>query len=329
MKKNPLPFEEPIHQLNEQIEKLKKLSKSGEVGLEDEIKTIENRAEKIKQDIYNNLTAHQIVQIARHPNRPDTTSIVRLIFDKFIPLHGDRMFKDDPSIIGGLAKFQGLKCMVIGHQKGHDTKENIRRNFGMPHPEGYRKALRLMKLAEKFNLPIITFIDTPGAYPGLEAEERGQSEAIAKNLKEMAVLKVPVISFVIGEGGSGGALAIGVSNKVFMLEYSVYSVISPEGCASILFKDNKQADKAAELLKLTAPNIKKLGVIDDIIPEPKGGAHTNWEEISQRIKNKIESELKELKQLSAEELVENRFKKFMSIGFFQEKTEEKISTEKV
>lgn len=329
MKKNPLPFEEPIHQLNEQIEKLKKLSKNGEVGLEDEIKTIEKRAEKIKQDIYNNLTAHQIVQIARHPNRPDTTSIVRLIFDKFIPLHGDRMFKDDPSIIGGLAKFQGLKCMVIGHQKGHDTKENIRRNFGMPHPEGYRKALRLMKLAEKFNLPIITFIDTPGAYPGLEAEERGQSEAIAKNLKEMAVLKVPVISFVIGEGGSGGALAIGVSNKVFMLEYSVYSVISPEGCASILFKDNKQADKAAELLKLTAPNIKKLGVIDDIIPEPKGGAHTNWEEISQNIKNKIESELKELKQLSAEELIENRFKKFMSMGFYQEKKEEKIASEKI
>ena len=282
-----LDFEKPLKDLYEKINQLKDLSNSGSVNLNPEITKIEKRAEKLKKDIYSNLTPHQIVKLARHPNRPDSHSLAQLICDHFLPLHGDRAFKDDPSIIGGLASIRSERIVIIGHQKGHDTKENIYRNFGMPHPEGYRKALRLMLLAEKFSLPIVTLIDSPGAYPGLEAEERGQSEAIARNLKEMARLTVPIISIVIGEGGSGGALAIGVANRLHMLEYAVYSVISPEGCASILFRDANKADIASKNLKITAPDVLELGVADSIISEPPGGAHNNWEHIAASIKKTI------------------------------------------
>ena len=318
MNKKILEFEEPLNQLNEKIEELKNISGDVEVNIEKEIEKIEKRATKLQEDIFSNLTPHQIVQIARHQNRPDALSLINLICDKFIPLHGDRLFKDDPSIIGGIAILKKKRVVFIAHQKGHDTKENIYRNFGMPHPEGYRKALRLMKLAEKFNLPIVTFIDTPGAFPGLDAEERGQSEAIATNLKEMSSLKVPIVSIVIGEGGSGGALAIGVANKLFMLEYSVYSVISPEGCASILFRDAKKSEKASEILKITASDVKKLGIADGIIPEPNGGAHNNWEEVSTNIKKVLIKELSALIQLPVEEIIESRYKKFRNIGQFTE-----------
>tara|TARA_E500000178_G_C16893107_1_gene694467 strand:- start:46 stop:1002 length:957 start_codon:yes stop_codon:yes gene_type:complete len=318
MNKKILEFEEPLNQLNEKIEELKNISGDVEVNIEKEIQKIEKRATKLQEDIFSNLTPHQIVQIARHQNRPDALSLINLICDKFIPLKGDRLFKDDPSIIGGIAILKKKRVVFIAHQKGHDTKENIYRNFGMPHPEGYRKALRLMKLAEKFNLPIVTFIDTPGAFPGLDAEERGQSEAIATNLKEMSSLKVPIVSIVIGEGGSGGALAIGVANKLFMLEYSVYSVISPEGCASILFRDAKKSEKASEILKITASDVKKLGIADGIIPEPNGGAHNNWEEVSTNIKKVLIKELSALIQLPVEEIIESRYKKFRNIGQFTE-----------
>lgn len=318
LKNNPLEFEEPIHELTNKIDELKTINSESSVDIDKEIETIEKRATKLQEDIFSNLTPHQIVQIARHQNRPDSTSLIRLIVDKFIPLYGDRLFKDDPSIVGGLAMMKRKKFVFIGHQKGHDTKEKIRTNFGMPHPEGYRKALRLMKLAEKFNLPIVTFIDTPGAYPGLEAEERGQSEAIARNLKEMSSLSVPIVSIVIGEGGSGGALAIGVANKLYMLEYSIYSVISPEGCASILFRDVKKSEEASKILKITAVDVKKLGICDGIISEPNGGAHHNWEEVATNIKKILNKEINNLQKLSVEDLVNQRYEKFRSIGNFKE-----------
>ena len=311
-----MEFEKPIEELYEKIEQLKSLSKDGNIDIESEIKKIESRALKMKKDIYADLTAHQIVQIARHPNRPDTVSLARLICDKFIPLQGDRLYRDDPSIVGGMGSIGKQSVMLIGHQKGHDTKENIYRNFGMPHPEGYRKALRLMKLAEKFSIPIITFIDTPGAFPGIEAEERGQAEAIARNLKEMVQLTVPIVTFVIGEGGSGGALAIGVSDRVFMMEYSVYSVISPEGCASILFRDAKKAETATQSLKITAPDVIKLGVADGVVPEPLGGAHNNWEESASMMKKTIQSSIKTLKKKTTETLLADRFDKFRNMGSF-------------
>lgn len=319
MNKKILEFEEPLNQLNEKIEELKNLSDNVEVDINAEIQRIEKRATKLQEDIFSNLTPHQIVQIARHQNRPDSLSLINLISDKFIPLHGDRLFRDDPSIVGGIGIIKKKRVVFVAHQKGHDTKENIYRNFGMPHPEGYRKALRLMKLAEKFNLPIVTFIDTPGAFPGLDAEERGQSEAIATNLKEMSTLKVPIVSVVIGEGGSGGALAIGVANKLFMLEYSVYSVISPEGCASILFRDVKKSEKASEILKITALDVKKLGIADGIIPEPNGGAHNNWEEVATNIKKVLIKELNSLLQLDVKKIVDQRYDKFRKIGNFTEK----------
>ena len=309
-----LEFEKPIEDLYKEIEQLKSLSKKGNMELEPEIKKIENRAIKLKKDIFHNLTPHQIVQIARHQNRPDTTSLARLICDQFIPLHGDRLYRDDPSIVGGIGLIKNQRAMFIGHQKGHDTKENIYRNFGMPHPEGYRKALRLMTLAEKFGIPIVTFIDTPGAFPGIEAEERGQAEAIARNLREMVGIKVPIITFIIGEGGSGGALAIGVSDRVNMLQYSVYSVISPEGCASILFRDAKRAEDASNSLKITAPDVIALGCADEIIKEPLGGAHNNWEEASSSIKAMILKQLKETFKLSVDDLLTERYNKFRRIG---------------
>lgn len=311
-----LEFEKPIQDLYAKIRQLKDLSSDGKVDLNGEVEKIELRAEKLKKDIFSNLTPHQVVQIARHPNRPDSTSLIRLIANSFIPLHGDRLFRDDPSIVGGIGKIGKQSIMFIGHQKGHDTKENIYRNFGMPHPEGYRKALRLMKLAEKFGIPVVTFIDTPGAYPGIEAEERGQAEAIARNLKEMAVLNVPIVTFVIGEGGSGGALAIGVSDRVYMLQYAVYSVISPEGCASILFRDAKKAEDATNNLKITADDVIAVGVADGKISEPLGGAHTNWELTAQAIKKKINSELKVLMDTKQEKLLEDRYSKFRKMGTF-------------
>jgi acetyl-CoA carboxylase carboxyl transferase subunit alpha len=312
-----LDFEKPILDLNEKIEQLKELSKEGNIDLTEEIKKIEKRAAKLKTEIYSNLSPIQIIKIARHIDRPDTTSLINLIFENFIELHGDRLYGDDPAIVGGVAMLGKTRVVVMGHQKGHTTKENIHRNFGMPNPEGYRKALRLMNLADKFNMPVITFIDTPGAYPGIEAEERGQAEAIARNLKEMSGLQVPVISFIIGEGGSGGALGLGVANKVYMLEYSIYSVISPEGCASILFRDATKANIAAQNLKITAKDIIGLGVADDAIKEPIGGAHNNWGETAANIKKKIVADISILSRLTGEKLAENRYKKFRQMGKFQ------------
>jgi len=313
-----LDFEKPIIDLHLKIQQLKNLAHAENLNLDDEIQQILNRASLLKKEIYASLSPSQIIQIARHPNRPDTLSLIRLISDSFTQFHGDRLFKDDPSIVGGLASISGTYAMLIGHQKGHDTKENIYRNFGMPHPEGYRKALRLMHMANKFSLPIVTFIDTPGAYPGIEAEERGQAEAIARNLKEMAGLDVPVLTYVIGEGGSGGALAIGVCNQLMMLEYAVYSVISPEGCASILFRDAKLSDRAAKAMKMTAKDICDLGVADGIIPEPPGGAHHDWEWIASSIKENILAHLNVYKTKTPQEVRNERYQKFRKMGSFKE-----------
>ena len=316
--KKSLDFEKPIQELEEKIKKLRELSKNGQKNLNQEIEKIQERTDKLKLNIYENLTPGQIIQIARHPDRPDTLSLIRLIFDHFTQLHGDRLYADDPSLVGGLATINKHKVVVLGHQKGHDTKENIYRNFGMPNPEGYRKALRLMKLAEKFNIPVVSFIDTPGAYPGMEAEERGQAEAIARNLKEMSGLTIPLISFVIGEGGSGGALGIGLSNKLYMLEHSIYSVISPEGCASILYKDTSKAEDAAKNLKITAKDIKELGLIDDIVKEPAGGGHQDWEAVAKAIKAFIMKDLKHYaKEKKSEKIIEERYQKFRLMGRFE------------
>ncbi len=311
-------FEKPLEDLHLKIEQLKQLSEDGKLDLTEEISKIENRALILKKDIYCNVTPSQIVQIARHPNRPDSLSFCQLMLDDYIELHGDRQFRDDPSIVGVIGRLKEFRVMVIGHQKGHSTKENIFRNFGMPNPEGYRKALRLMEMANKFGMPIITLIDTPGAYPGIEAEERGQAEAIARNLREMMGFSVPIISIVIGEGGSGGALGIGVSNKIYMLEYAVYSVISPEGCASILFRDAKHATRAAELLKMTAKDIQSLGIADDIIKEPLGGAQENWEEIASSVKKVILRDIRHYRNHSQEDIQEERYQKFRKMGLFKE-----------
>src|SRR3954471_12315477 len=286
-----LEFERPIVELREKITELKEFTKTADVDLSTEIKKLEARLGKLEQDIYENIKPWDRVQIARHPSRPTTLDYISHLFEGFFECHGDRTFGDDEAIVGGVAKFKGLPVTVIGHQRGKDTKENIRRNFGMPHPEGYRKALRLMKQADKFNRPIICFIDTKGAYPGKAAEERGQSEAIARNLFEMAGLKVPVICIVIGEGGSGGALALGVGNRIYMLENSTYSVISPEGAAAILWKDASLARNAAETMKITAPDLKDLGIIDDIIPEIKGGAQKDVKRQAEEIEKVLKTSL--------------------------------------
>lgn len=309
-----LEFERPIIQLRNKIEEIKEFTKTSELDLSDEINKLEARLEKLEEDIYENLKPWERVQLARFPNRPTTLDYIPYLFEDFFECHGDRTFGDDEAIVGGIAKFKGLPVTVIGHQRGKDTKENIRRNFGMPHPEGYRKALRLMKQAEKFHRPIICFIDTKGAYPGKAAEERGQSEAIAKNLVEMAGLKVPVICIVIGEGGSGGALALGVGNYIHMLENSTYSVISPEGAAAILWRDSTKARLAAESMKITAPDLKQLGIIDEIIPEIRGGAHKDVQLQAEAIGKVLKSSLKELLKLSEEEIIENRYQKFRAIG---------------
>ena len=314
-----LDFEKPIEELNEKIEQLKTISTDSNMEFSDEIKSIEKRAKKVKKEIYDNLTTGQILQISRHPDRPDSLSLFRFIFDDFLECHGDRAFRDDPSIVGGIARLKNHRVVLIGHQKGHDTKENIFRNFGMPHPEGYRKALRLMKMAHTFNMPIITLIDTPGAYPGIEAEERGQAEAIARNLKEMINLEVPIISIVIGEGGSGGAIGIGVANKLFMMEFAIYSVISPEGCSSILFRDASKAGKAAEKLKITSKDIIELKVADGVIKEPLGGAHHNWKLTADNMRKCILKELDDYKEnFSKQEILDERYHKFRQMGQFVE-----------
>lgn len=312
-----MEFEKPIVNLKEKIKELKAFTENSEIDLKDEIKTLEERLAKLEEDIYGNLKPWNRVQMARHPDRPTTLDYVGRLFEDFIEFHGDRLFGEDEAIVSGIAYYKDQPVTIIGHQRGKDTKENIKRNFGMPHPEGYRKALRHMKQAEKFNRPIITFIDTKGAYPGKAAEERGQSEAIAKNLMEMAGLTVPVVCFVIGEGGSGGALGIGVGNRVHMLENSTYSVISPEGAAAILWKDAGEAQRAAESMQITAPDLKKLGVIDEVIPEPKGGAHRDIDAQAVFIDQVLEKSLKELKELSSEDIVEERWQKYKKIGSFQ------------
>lgn len=309
-----LEFERPIVQLKNKIIELREFTKSADVDLSSEIEKLEMRLEKLEKDIYENIKPWDRVQIARHPNRPTTLDYISHLFEGFFECHGDRTFGDDEAIVGGIAKYRGLPVTVIGHQRGKDTKENIRRNFGMPHPEGYRKALRLMKQADKFNRPIICFIDTKGAYPGKAAEERGQSEAIARNLFEMAGLKVPVICIVIGEGGSGGALALGVGNRMYMLENSTYSVISPEGAAAILWKDASHAKQAAESMRITAPDLKELGIIDDIIPELKGGAHKDASKQAKAIDELLKKSLKDLLELSEEELIIDRYNRFRTIG---------------
>ncbi|MDQ6599912.1 acetyl-CoA carboxylase carboxyl transferase subunit alpha [Bacillus salipaludis] len=311
-----LEFERPIIELRKKISEIREFTKTADVDLSSEIEKLETRLEKLEKDIYENIKPWDRVQIARHPNRPTTLDYIAEIFEGFFECHGDRTFSDDEAIVSGIAKFKGLPVTIIGHQRGKDTKENIRRNFGMPHPEGYRKALRLMKQADKFKRPIICFIDTKGAYPGKAAEERGQSEAIAKNLFEMAGLRVPVICIVIGEGGSGGALALGVGNRIYMLENSTYSVISPEGAAAILWKDAALAKKAAETMKITAPDLKELGVIDDIIPEIKGGAHKDVKKQAEEIENMLKTSLQELLKLSEDELIEDRYNRFRTIGEF-------------
>src|SRR5882724_503091 len=311
-----LEFEKPLLELENRIAELR----ASEEPLEarDEIAKLEERLGRQQQRVYSSLTAWQRAQIARHPKRPHTLDLVNLLLEDWVELHGDRVFGDDKAIVGGLATFDGEPVVLIGHQKGRDTRENIARNFGMPHPEGYRKALRLMQLAGKFGKPIITFIDTPGAYPGLGAEERGQAEAIARNLREMAGLRTPVICVVTGEGGSGGALAIGVGNRVLMLECAIYSVISPEGCAAILWGDAAKAPEAAELMRVTAPDLLKLRVIDAIVPEPVGGAHRDWEGAAGNLREALREHLRPLASMSPDDLVTDRYEKFRKIGAFDE-----------
>lgn len=311
-----LDFELPIAELEAKIEALRSASNSdNEINLDDEIERLKKKSEELTKKTFANLDAWQISRMARHPSRPYTLDYIERIFTEFDELAGDRAFADDKAIVGGIARLDGRPVMVIGHQKGRAVKDKVKRNFGMPAPEGYRKALRLMQMAERFNMPIITFIDTPGAYPGVGAEERGQSEAIARNLREMSLLKVPVICTVIGEGGSGGALAIGVGDKINMLQYSTYSVISPEGCASILWKSAEKASTAAEVMGLTAPRLKELNLIDNIVPEPLGGAHRDFDQMAANLKQRILDDLEDLSPLNAENLLDRRYERLMTYGY--------------
>ena len=314
MSQEYLDFELPIAELEAKIEALRSAS-DDKIDLHDEIKRLQKKSDELTKKTFANLDAWQVSRMARHPNRPYTLDYIEHIFTDFQELAGDRAFADDKAIVGGLARLDGRAVMIIGHQKGRTVKDKVTRNFGMPAPEGYRKELRLMQMAERFNLPIITFIDTPGAYPGIGAEERGQSEAIARNLREMSTLKVPVICTVIGEGGSGGALAIGVGDKVNMLQYSTYSVISPEGCASILWKSAEKASTAAEVMGLTATRLKELGLIDNIVPEPLGGAHRNYHEMARNLKQCLVEELNELDTFDKDGLLERRYERLMSYGY--------------
>lgn len=318
MNLNFLDFERPIAELEAKIRELRFVGNDAELNISEEIARLEAKSRALTESIFSSLTAWQIAQLARHPQRPYTLDYVARIFDDFEELHGDRAFADDPAIVGGVARFEGRSVVVIGHQKGRDTKEKIRRNFGMPRPEGYRKALRLMRLAERFKLPVFTFIDTPGAYPGVGAEERGQSEAIARNLYVMAGLRTPIICTVIGEGGSGGALAIGVGDRVLMLEYSTYSVISPEGCASILWKSAEKAPEAAEALGITARTLHKLELIDEIIPEPLGGAHRDPDAMAERLKAVLHRNLATLQDIPMDRLLEARYARIMGHGVYKQ-----------
>ena len=318
MNSNYLVFEQPIAELQAKIDELKNVGSDNAINLDEEIQRLRAKMRQKIKGIFKDLTPWQISQLSRHPLRPYTLDYVDKIFDEFHELHGDRAFADDHAIVGGLARFRGRAVMFIGQQKGRDTKAKIFRNFGMPRPEGYRKAMRLMNTAARFHLPLITFIDTPGAYPGVGAEERGQSEAIARNLQVMAGLPVPTICTIIGEGGSGGALAIGVGDRVNMLEYSTYSVISPEGCASILWKDAGNAEEAATALGITSSRLKKLGLVDEVIPEPLGGAHKDPEEVSAAIGDCIEKQLDDLEARTTDELLESRYQRLLSYGEFQD-----------
>jgi acetyl-CoA carboxylase carboxyl transferase subunit alpha len=316
MPKNILEFEKPIFELEKKIEEMKKLEDN--LDIKKEIDNLEEKVNLLKKNVYDNLTRWQRVQLARHSERPYTLDYIYLMTENFIELHGDRYYKDDKAIVGGFATLGAEKVMIIGHQKGRDTKSNLERNFGMPNPEGYRKALRLMKLAEKFNKPIITLLDTPGAYPGIEAEERGQAEAIAKNLFEMSRLKVPVIVAVIGEGASGGALGMGVGDRILMLENTWYSVISPESCSSILWRSWEYKEQAAEALKLTAPDLLELNIIDRIVPEPLGGAHTDYKIMGDTLKKVLLEEIVALRKIKSDKLMQNRIDKFGKMGVYEE-----------
>ncbi|HEV2431293.1 MAG TPA: acetyl-CoA carboxylase carboxyltransferase subunit alpha [Burkholderiales bacterium] len=321
MKTTFLEFEQPIAELETRIDELRFVQDDSAVDISEEIQRLTKRSQSLTKDIYGKLTPWQVAQVARHPQRPFTLDYIQALFTHFEELHGDRTFSDDASIVGGLARFNGAPCVVLGHQKGRDTKEKIARNFGMPKPEGYRKALRLMKLAEKFGLPVFTFVDTPGAYPGIDAEERGQSEAIGRNLFEMARLRAPIIVSIIGEGGSGGALAIAVGDVMLMMQYATYSVISPEGCASILWRSADMAPDAAEALGITACRLKTLGLGDTIVPEPLGGAHRDPQAATQALKKALAEALKQMHDKKPKELVETRLERLMAHGKFKEATE--------
>ena len=313
-----LDFEQPISELEEKIEELRFVSNDSDINISEEIARLEEKSRALTKSIFSGLSSWQISQLARHPQRPYTLDYIEKMFSDFQELHGDRSYSDDPAIVGGLARIDDRSVMIIGNQKGRDTKQRQFRNFGMPRPEGYRKALRLMRLAERFNLPIVTFVDTPGAYPGIGAEERGQSEAIARNLFEMAGCRVPILCIVIGEGGSGGALAIGVGDRVLMLEFSIYSVISPEGCAAILWKSPDRAEEAAEAMGITSARLMALGLIDRVLEEPLGGAHRQPEEMAKSLRSAIKIELDDLAGLSLEELLERRYQRLMDYGQFKE-----------
>lgn len=318
MQRDTLEFERPIIELETKIQELRSLAGTKGMDVTRELESLETQADRVREEVYSNLTAWQRVQLARHPRRPYTLDYIRLVCDEFTELHGDRQFGDDRAIVAGMALLCGRQAMVIGHQKGRDTKENLLRNFGMPHPEGYRKALRLMQMAGKFGRPIVTFIDTPGAYPGVDAEKRGQFEAIARNLREMVRIPVPIVVLVIGEGGSGGALAMAVGDRVLMLENSIYSVISPEGCAAILWGDRAQAPRAAEALRLTARDLEGQGLVDRVVDEPKGGAHRDAEAMAVILKQVLAEELEGLESLQPEALLEARFQKYLRMGVFAE-----------
>jgi acetyl-CoA carboxylase carboxyl transferase subunit alpha len=314
-----LDFERPIEEIESKIEELKRLSNGKEIDITSELRKLNKKVKDLRSEIFSNLTPWQKTMIARHPDRPYTLDYISLLAKDFVELHGDRRFADDPAIVGGLGKMRETTLMIIGHQKGRGTKERIFRNFGQPHPEGYRKALRLMKLAEGFRVPILTFIDTPGAYPGIGAEERGQAEAVAVNLMEMSMIRTPIVSVVIGEGGSGGALAIGVADRIYMLEHAIYSVISPEGCAAILWKKDgeigiEEYEKAAQTLKLTAQDLLRFKIIDDVIPEPLGGAHRDYESVTTSIAETVMKAFEELKEKPHGKLVEKRQRRFRNIG---------------
>jgi len=311
-------FEKPIVELEAKIKELKRFSEEKDIDLSLEIKNLGSKLERMKKEIYSGLSPWQRVQIARHPSRPTTTDYINLIMDDFVPLHGDRLFGDDRAMVGGFATVDEKRVVILGHQKGKDTKENIMRNFGCAHPEGYRKAMRLMRLGERFGMPIICFVDTPGAYPGIGAEERGQAQAIAENIRDMFSLRTPVIVVVIGEGGSGGALGIGVGDRVLILEYGYYSVISPEGCAAILWKEASRREDAARVLKLTAPDLFNMGIVDAIIPEPEGGAHRDYEHTAENLKKVLLDNLQALSAFSADELISRRYHKFRKMGVFEE-----------